>query len=163
MITNFFSPLEFQVTIKRMPHVEFFVQRTAIPSISGNPAVMPTPFNKLNFTPDKLEYNPLELTFIVDENMSNYIEVLNWIKGTTFPENYKQYRDLATSKEGISSDITILALNSHKNPVIRVDFSDCIPISLSEVVLDTTQADVIYPEATVVFSYNYFDVAPYKD
>lgn len=163
MITNYFTPLEFQVTIKRMPHVEFFVQRTAIPSINGSPAIMPTPFNKLNFTPDKLDYSPLELTFIVDENMSNYIEVLNWIKGTTFPEKYTQYRNLAKSPDGITSDITILVLNSHKNPTIKIDFADCIPVSLSEIVLDTTQPDLIYPEATVVLAYNYFDISPYKD
>lgn len=163
MITNFFTPLEFQVTVKRMPNVEFFVQRTSIPSVNGNPAIMPTPFNKLNFTPDKLEYSPLELTFIVDENMNNYIEVLNWIKGTTFPERYEQYKNLSTSKDGISSDITILVLNSHKNPSIKIDFSSCIPISLSEIVLDTTQTDVVYPEATLVLAYNYFDVSPYKD
>lgn len=163
MITNFFSPLEFQVTIKRMPNVEFFVQRTAIPGVSANSPVSPTPFNRITLTPDKLEYNPLELTFIVDENMSNYIEVLNWIKGGTFPERYEQYRNLAESKDGVSSDITILALNSHKNPVIKIDFSGCFPTSLSEIILDTTQTDVIYPEATVTFSYDYFDVSPYKD
>jgi len=163
MITNYFSPLEFQVTIKRMPNVEFFVQRTAIPSVSGNPAEMPTPFNRLSITPDKLQYSYLDLTFIVDESLSNYMEVLKWIKGTTFPERYQQYKDLADSEHGIQSDITIIALNSHKNPVVKITFTNCAPISLSEVVLDTTQTDVVYPEATVTFSYDYFDITPYFD
>lgn len=163
MITNYFSPLEFQVNVKRLPNVEFFVQRISIPSVSGNPAIMPTPFNKLNMTPDKLQYSYLDLSFIVDESMSNYIEVLNWIKGTTFPERYTQYRNLAQSEHGIESDITIVALNSHKNPSIKIKFTNCAPVSLSEVVLDTTAPDIVYPTATVVFSYDYFDVMPYTD
>ena len=163
MITNYFSPLEFQVNIKRLPNVEFFVQKTAIPGVSGNPAIMPTPFNKLNITPDKLQYDPLELTFIVDETLSNYIEILSWIKGTTFPERYSQYNNLNKSEYGIESDITIVALNSHKNPVIKATFTNCAPISLSPINLDTTQPDLVYPEATVIFSYDYFDVSPYID
>lgn len=162
MITNFFTPLEFQVSIKRMPNVEFFVQRTSIPSVSATPADMPTPFNRLTFSADKLEYSPLELTFIVDENMKNYIEVLNWIKGSTFPEQYEQYKNLSDSEYGVESDITIIALNSHKNPIIKIDFVGCTPTGLSEIVLDTTQQDIVYPEATATFSYDYFNVSPYN-
>lgn len=163
MITNYFSPLEFQVNIKRLPNVEFFVQRTAIPSVSGNPAIMPTPFNKLNITPDKLQYGPLELTFIIDETLSNYMEIFNWIKGTTFPERYSQYRNLDKSEYGLESDITIIALNSHKNPIIKITFTNCAPVTLSEITLDTTQSDLVYPEATATFSYDYFDITPYID
>lgn len=163
MITNYFTPLEFQVNIKRLPNVEFFVQKTAIPGVSGNPAIMPTPFNRLNFTPDKLQYSPLELSFIVDEEMKNYIEVFNWIKGTTFPEQYEQYRRLAESDDGVDSDITIIAFNSHKNPSIKISFTNCQPTALSPLMLDTTQADLVYPEATVTFSYDYFNITPYRD
>lgn len=163
MITNYFSPLEFQVNIKRLPNVEFFVQRTTIPGVSGTPAIMPTPFNKLSITPDKLQYTPLELSFILDENMANYIEILNWIKGNTFPERYTQYKELSQSSDGVESDITIIVLNSHKNPIIRINFTNCAPISLSDVLLDTTSPDISYPTATATFSYDYFDITPYID
>lgn len=163
MITNYFSPLEFQVSISRLPNVEFFVQKAVIPGVSGNPAIMPTPFNKLNITPDKLQYNPLELTFIIDEAMSNYMEVMKWLKANTFPERYKQYKDQADAGDKTESDITIIALNSHKNPIIKVTFINCAPVSLSDVILDTTRSDLDYPEATVVFSYDYFDITPYID
>lgn len=163
MITNYFTPLEFQVNVKRLPNVEFFVQRAIIPSVSGNPAIIPTPFNRLTFTPDKLQYAPLELTFIIDERMLNYMEVLNWIKGNTFPERYEQYKTQAQSEDGTESDITIVAMNSNKNPMIKINFTNCAPTGLSDVVLDTTASDVMYPTATVTFSYDYFNVTPYID
>lgn len=158
MITNYMSPLEFIVSVNRLPNVQFFTQRTTIPSISAAPIQHPTPFNPTFETGDRLNYGDLNFNFIVDETMSNYIEVLNWIKGLSFPENFNQYDSLQKSTESLRSDITIKVLNSHKNPVVQIYYYDCFPTDLSEVNLDTTQSDIVYPEATVTFRYNYFEI-----
>ena len=81
----------------------------------------------------------------------------------TFPQGFDQFKRLKNSEQGISSDITITILNSHKNGNIRVNFYGCIPTSLTELTLDTTQSDLIYPEATVSFSYDWFDITTMKD
>ena len=158
MITNYLSPLEFIITIKRLPSVEFFTQRTSIPGISVNPIEHPTPFKPTFEGGDRLNYDDLNLSFIVDEGMANYLEIFNWIKGYSFPENFDQYKNLTASQNALKSDISVKVLNSHKNPSMLIDYRDCFPVSLSEVTLDTTQTDVIYPEATVTFRYNYFDI-----
>lgn len=156
MITNYLSPLEFIVTVKRLPHVQFFTQRTSIPAISLQPVDTPTPFKTIYET-GSVSYSELNLSFIVDENMSNYIEVFNWIRGIGFPQNFDQYKNVK-NREGIRSDISIVVMNSHKNPNIEINFIDCFPTSLSEVVLDTTQTDLVYPEATVSFQYNSYNI-----
>lgn len=158
MITNYFSPLEFVVSVKRLPHIEFFTQRTQIPGVSATPVAKPTPFNTMYETPDKLTYNNFDFSFIIDEKMNNYIEVYNWIKGITFPQNYGQFKEINESKEGRFSDITVLVLNSSKNPSINITYKNCFPIGLSEVTLDTTSSDLIYPEATVTFQYDYYTI-----
>lgn len=163
MITNYLSPLEFQVNVKRLPNVEFFVQRAIIPSITSNPVIQPTPFNSLTQSSDHLQYSPLDISFIIDENMLNYIEIFNWITSVTFPQGFDQFKKLKNSEQGVSSDITITILNSHKNGNIRVNFFGCIPTSLTELTLDTTQSDLIYPEATVTFSYDWFNITTMKD
>ena len=162
MITNYLSPLEFEVTVRRLPHVEFFTQRVSVPGISATPATMPTPFNMTYFTPDKLNYDQLVLQFIVDEKMNNYMEVFNWIVATTFPQNYKQFKDIKDSKEGIFSDISIIIKSSSKNPAIEINFVNCQPIALSDVQLDTTQPDVVYPEAAVTFQYDSYSIKHYN-
>jgi hypothetical protein len=158
MITNYFSPLEFIVTVKRLPHIEFFTQRTQIPSVSATPVEKPTPFNIMYETPDKLRYENFNFSFIIDEKMNNYLEIYNWIKGITFPQNYGQFKEINESKEGRFSDISVLVLNSNKNPSINVTYRNCFPISLSEITLDTTSSDLIYPEATVTFQYDYYEI-----
>jgi hypothetical protein len=163
MITNYLSPLEFKAVIKRMPNVQFFIQRATIPSITQSAVEIGSPFNKMFHSGDKLQYSNFDFTFIVDERMSNYLEVFNWMKGQTFPEAYEQYSNLKNSEDGIYSDITIQILNSHKNADIQVNFKNCFPISLSDIVLDTTQQDVVYPEVTATFQYDYFDITRLRD
>ena len=158
MITNFFTPLEFLVTINRLPNIEFYTQRTTIPGISANPIERPTMFNKVYETPDELSYNNFDFSFIIDENMNNFLEVFNWMTSITAPKNFDQFRQLKESKEGIISDISIVVLNSNKNSSIKINFKNCFPISLSEIILDTTQSDVQYPTATVTFQYDYYEI-----
>ena len=162
MITNYFSPLEFIVSVKRLPNVEFFTQRTQIPGVSATPVEKPNPFNVMYETPDKLRYDNLNFSFIIDEKMNNYLEIYNWIKGITFPQNFDQFKAINESKEGRFSDISVLVLNSSKNPSINITYKNCFPISLSEVVLDTTSPDLIYPEATVTFQYDYYEIEQIK-
>jgi hypothetical protein len=158
MITNYLSPLEFIVIVKRLPNVQFYTQRTIIPNISVAPIEYSTPFKPVYQTGDRLQYSELNFTFILNEDMSNYIEIYDWMKGTSFPENFNQYKQLEESNNGIKSDISIKILNSNKNPTIQVDYYDCFPTDLSEITLDTTQTDVVYPEATATFRYNYFAI-----
>lgn len=158
MITNYFTPLEFIVAIKRLPNIEFFTQRTQIPGVSATPVEKPNPFNRTFETPDKLTYNNLDFSFIIDDKMNNYLEIYNWIKGITFPQNFGQFKAVNESKEGRFSDISIVVLNSNKNPSINITYRNCFPISLSEVTLDTTASDITYPEATVTFQYDYYEI-----
>jgi hypothetical protein len=158
MITNYLSPLEFVVSVKRMPNVQFFTQKASIPSISLNPIERPTPFKPLYETGDRLTYGDLNLSFIIDEGMNNFIEVFNWMHGIAFPDNFDQYKNLETGEFGTRSDISIVIMNSHKNPNIEIAFKDCFPTNLSDVLLDTTSTDVQYPEANVTFSYNSYTI-----
>lgn len=158
MNMNYLSPLEFQVTIKRMPNIEFYVQKASIPSVTTNPIEKQTPLNKLYETGDRLEYGQFDLSFTVDEKMTAYLEVLNWMLGYSAPQHTDQYKALRDSEYGLKSDISMLIVNSSKNPNINVSFYDCFPTSLSEVQLDTTVTGLTYPEATISFAYNYFKI-----
>jgi hypothetical protein len=158
MVTNFMSPIEFVVVVKRLPNVQFFTQTVNIPSISMQLIEQANPFKPIPVPGDRAIYGELSLSFIIDESMSNYIEVHNWIKGLTFPNNFEQNDNLKNSQYGLLTDISIIIMNSHKNPNINVSFQDCFPVNLSDVTLDTTQSDVVYPQATVTFTFKDFTI-----
>ena len=158
MNMNYLSPVEFQLTIKRLPNVEFYVQRAAIPSLSTNPITKQTPLNRFYEQGDKLEYGEFNISFTIDEKMNNYLEVYNWLLGYSAPQTTNQFKNLNESEYGLKSDISLLIVNSSKNPNIEVNFYNAFPVNLSELPLDTTATDVVYPEATVSIVYDYFDI-----
>jgi hypothetical protein len=155
LIMNYLNPLEFKVTISRLPHVEFFTQQTSIPAISSSPVRVPTRYNATFRSGDEVSFSNLDLTFIVDEAMENYREIYTWIINANFPNSSEQYQQIADT---LYSDISVIIMNSKKNPNILFTYRNCFPIGLSDVPLNTTDSDVTYPQVTATFQYDTFDM-----
>lgn len=159
---SFLSPLGFKLQIKKTPHVNYFVQGVSLPSVSLGTADTDTPFIKIPFPGTKLTFGNLTVTFKVDENMQNYLEIYDWLKGIGFPDNFAQYTNIAgaalASGDGIFSDITMIVLTSSMNPNMEITFQDCFPVDLSGLEFDSTSGDVQYVTATATFANRKFDV-----
>jgi hypothetical protein len=160
---NFLSPLGFTFGVKKLPHVNFFVTRTSIPGFSLGVAEYPNPFVVLPIPGDKIDFGELQVTFKVDEDMKNYLEIFNWIMGMGFPDRYEQYASIKRmgkgSGLGIYSDATLTVLTSAMNPNIEFSFRNVFPFSLTEIDFSTQSADVEYVEATASFRYELFEIA----
>jgi len=159
---NFLSPLGLRFTIKKTPLVNYFVQSANIPSVSIGRVDIPNPFIKFPLPGTQLQYNPLVLTFKVDEDLKNYMEIYNWLVAMGFPDDFEQYRQIASadvmSGEGVFSDCTLTVLSSAMNPNIEVIYIDAYPTALSDLSFDVREQDVNYIEATVTFSYRRFRI-----
>lgn len=159
---NFLSPLGFKLQVKKTPHVNYFVQSVNIPSVSLGTADADTPFIKIPFPGTKLTFGNLQVTFKVDEDMANYIEIYGWLRAVGFPDNFAQYTNIAgaalASGDGVFSDITLVVLDSAMNPNLEVTFFDCFPVDLSSIELDSTSGDVQYVTATVTFANRRFEI-----
>ena len=160
---SFLSPLGFDFSIKKLPTTNFFVTRATIPGITLGIAAAPTPFVRLPIPGDKIEFNDLQVTFKIDEDMKNYLEVFNWIMGLGFPDRYEQYAALKRkgkgTGDGIYSDASLTILTSAMNPNMEFTFRNVFPYSLTDVDFTTSIADVEYLEATVGFRYELFTVS----
>lgn len=164
---NFLSPLKFSFTVSKLPGVNFYVQSVVLPSVAvnGTPG-MPTPFVKLPLPGDHVEFGELQITFRVDEDMTNYIELYNWLMAIGFPNDFDQYRLLANqdrrtnlnSTDGILSDGTIIIHNSSTNPNMQVKFINLFPTLLTDMLFDLRQTDVEYMEATASFQFERFTI-----
>ena len=71
-------------------------------------------------------------------------------------DNLKGYRLIEKAKIKVQSLATIL--NSLNNPIIRVNFVNAFPVSLSDIIFDTKMSadDIVYASATFVFDYHQF-------
>ena len=159
---NFLSPLNFQFSLKRAPHVNFFIQRVGLPSISIPEIEIPTMFNYIPESANELIYGSLDVTFKVDEDFTNYLEIHDWMFALATPESFEAARVLDSkpvySGEGRSSDISLIVLNSSKKPNFEVTFIDAFPVALSGLDFDTTQDDVQYLTSTATFKYMLYKI-----
>ena len=182
---DYASPTQFKFSILKLPKVEYFCTSVNIPAISlGGNMVQQTNFKDIPLPGDKLSYDPLRMTFLVDENLENFQEIHGWLIGLGFPRDHSEFRDLvrsgsdrfparsqavgselgkvkygSTDVGGTYSDATLTVLSSKNNAEVEVRFKDLFPTSLTG--LDYTQqaTDVDYLTATVEFNYTIYDFA----
>ena len=158
---NFLSPLNFKFTLMRAPTVNFFIQSVNIPGMTLRSTEMPTPFIKVPVPGDHLNYDELEISFKVDEDLVNYFEIHNWIRALSHlkPSEYRalQYSPQYTGSS-IRSDISLQILNSNRKPNYEITYKDAFPVSISSLEFDTKDEDVSFISATAKFEYINFDV-----
>lgn len=157
---NFLSPLGFKLSIERAPSVNYFVQQVSMPSVQLGQTSVPTPFTRLQIGGDHVSYSDLSVTFKVDEMMENYVEMLSWINGLGFPENFEQSFDrsqtLVNTTKLALSDVTLHVLSSSKNAIHEITFVDAYPTSLSGLNFSSTLTDIDHLECTVTFAFTTF-------
>lgn len=158
---NMLSPLNFKFTLKRAPNLNFFVQKINIPGVSLPKVDTSNPLIKIPLSGDHLEYDELDVTFKVDENLQNYLEIHNWVRALGKP-SFEEYANLSKKAiytgEGLKSDIVVTVLTSQKNPNYEFVFKDAFPISVSSISFESTDESVNYIEATARFVYTIFDI-----
>jgi hypothetical protein len=159
---NFLSPLGFRFKLSRAPNLNFFVTDVTLPSITMGSIEVPTPFKMFDISNNKLDYGDLQLTYRLDEDMTTFFEIYNWMVGVGFPENFDQYKVLKNAPRGtrdtVYSDGTLSILTSDMVPNIEVTFQDLFPTSISDINFTATDTDVNYITATVTFRYKIYHV-----
>ena len=165
---NFLSPNGFRFALRRSPQAAFFCNQANIPDMQLGVAEQPTYLKNIPIPGDKIDFGDLNLRFLVDEDLGNYMEIQNWIRGLGFPENLNQFEDLESEAEvfgrytkdqdNIYSDGTLSILSSNLIPKFQIFFKNLFPYSLSTMVFDATQTDQEYFTADVSFKYTIYNI-----
>ena len=179
---DYASPIQFRFKMTKLPTVEFFIQTANIPGITLGDTTLPTPLKDISMPGDKLTYQSLDVSFLVDENLNNYKEIHDWMTGIGFPEDHKQFADvLATgsdrfsrstastaavgsgkpaplSEGGIYSDATLIVLNNKNIAKTEIRFQNVYPTSLGSLSYDIKASDVDYLQVNASFNYMYYDI-----
>ena len=164
---NFLSQTGFKFGLKRSPAVAFFCNQANIPSLDLGVAEQPSYLKDIPLPGDKMQFGDLNLRFLVDEDLVNFMEIQNWMRGLGFPESLAEFNDLKNeailgpmgkSTEDVYSDGTLQILSSNLIPKFQVVFNDLFPYSLSTVTFDATDTDIEYFTADVSFKYTLYQI-----
>jgi hypothetical protein len=135
------------------------VQRVTLPSLTLPATTQPTPFVRIPRPGDHLDFGELSVTFKLNENLDNYLEIYNWLIALGKPEKFSQYtlkdrpyEGTGEQKDTVASDITLTFLTSAMNGNVEFTMRDCFPISLTDLEVDSTVADIEYITATATFA-----------
>ena len=180
-VLDYSSPTQFRFLINQLPKVEYFTTEANIPGITLGEGEFPTPLKNIPMLGDKLTYEDLTISFIVDENLENYIEMHTWLTGIGFPKDRKQFADFrsttsntptiqrgeskdigdvraSTPEIAMTSDAIMTILTNKNNPVVECRFRDVFPTSLSGLTYSQNQTDVEYLTASVNFKYQIYEI-----
>jgi len=181
---DYASPTQFKFNIIKLPKVEYFVTSVNVPGISMGTTTQATMLRDLPGPGDKLSYEALTLSFLVDEHLENYREIHGWLTGLGFPRDHSEFKTLQdagtdrfpTSSGNVSteigkvnntapdegstfSDATLMILSSKNNAIVEVRFRDIFPVSLGGLDYEQQAGDVEYLTTSVTFNYKLYEFA----
>ena len=170
---DYLRPNAFRFSVKDIPNVSFTCQSANLPQLALGFAVQPTPFPDIPRIGDKLDFGSFTIRFLISEDMSNYLELYNWLVALGFPKDYTQFDALIKNRpsrfpfkvnqRGESevlaySDATLTILDSTNTPKVNIIYKDIFPISLEGLDFDIASAGVEYFTAIASFKYTLFEV-----
>jgi hypothetical protein len=160
--TNLQTPLGFRFFLKRSPTTNYFVQRCNVPGISLPQAPQATVNLIIPQPGDHIQFEPLVVTFQVDEGMDNYFDLQHWLRAVSGfdPRDYarlSQHPDW--TGHGLLSEITVIILNAQKNAIRKIEYHNCWPTQVSTLNFDTRTENIEYVPATAVFYYMSYDTS----
>ena len=165
--TNFLQTTKFILTFPRISNTQYFCQQVNMPGVSLTELPQQTPFIELYKPGNKMQYELFNVTFIVDEELRAWIQLHDWIKALTFPNDFDQYKNLknlspvATGPSPQYADGTLTIISSLNNPKISLQFVDMFPTTLSSIMFNTTDENTTTITADCSFRFSYFNVTRY--
>jgi len=174
---DYADPTKFKFQITKLPRVEFNSIQANIPGITLTELNQPTRLMPVRIPGNDMTFEDLSVTFIVDEDLTNYRSVHDWMAGLAQMDSDDKYRELvtdggdrmplsqqanlqdagrvttATNDGAIFSDAKMIILSARNIPIVELTFEDTYPKSLSGLDYNQSATDVEYLTATVTFGY----------
>lgn len=162
--TNLLQPTKFLLSFSRIPDTQYFCQAVNIPGINGSQIPVSSPGLDYYVAGNKISYNNLNVTFILDEEMLSWRNIHKWFRSFASPEGTIERNSLSTiqnhgngksSAMNPYSDASLNILTNLNNSNFRIEFYNLFPISLSDVQFDTrlSAEETMTADATFVFEY----------
>ena len=169
---DYSAQTQFRLLINYLPLTEYFCQSVNIPGLQLGTATVPTSMYEYPVPGDKITFDPLNISFLVDENLNNFNELHQWISRLGFAESHDEFATLLASgnppqakptstdsitrpvpESGTYSDATISILNSKNIVKTEIRFKNIYPTSISSLDYNVGGTDVDYVVCTASFNY----------
>ena len=163
--SNFLTGTGFQFQLIKYPKVSFFCQSATVPGINLSVATQATRYNYVPHPGDEISFEDLTIEFIVDEQMSNYTTMHNWVRKLGHPYSSQDIQELPGEdlEDKTYSDAVLFILDSNFNKKFKVVFQDVFPTAIGPLKFQSTNQDVQYFTVSATFKYTIYDIYDIND
>ncbi|AXY85181.1 hypothetical protein M1Y69_003538 [Salmonella enterica] len=144
---NFAASDKWRLTIGDLVLLTRSIHDFSIPGVYSEGIEGPSPGDVLNSIPsERLTYDPIVFTFVIDESWYNWEQIYNWIASN------------AGSDLAVSRDITIELLDNMNRPVgLQLLLEEGRPTALDNVLVDV---DASVPQLVTTVTFKYLKLTP---
>lgn len=156
----------FSFIVHNLPEVSYTCQKANVPGIAVRAVTTSNPNTPIKHPGNQPIFDQLQIEFMVDQNLANWLEIYKWIYAHSFPRHTQTDRvewqndrvdvDKALNKQ--HSDGTLIVRNSQLNYICECVYRDLFPVSLSQLQFDTRTQNNDILVATAVFEYTLFEI-----
>ena len=167
---NYLSSNYFKLEITRLPLVTYYCQSANVPSISLTHAEQGNPTGTIiKWIGGRYNWEEFNVSFIVDEDMKNWIEVFEWMEDIAIMTDVKNTMNYSASPgnrkghnpgqlDDYFSNAQLAITNSSYKPKLTVNIIDMFPTALSGIQFNSAITDSEPVVATVTFAYTYYTI-----
>lgn len=160
---------KFKMNFTRLPGMTFFCQTVNLPGVSLTEVIRNTPFVDLYIPGEKIIYDTLNATMLVDEDLQDWQAIHDWIRAMTFPVEFQEYANMKSQfrdsvvRQGIKlpqqySDASVTIYTNKNNPNMRVLYKDVFPTTLGGIQFSTLDSAENIITCDVTFRYSYYNL-----
>ncbi len=146
--TNYLQPTKFMLSFPSVTDTTFFCQKANIPGPSVTEVPRSVPNLELYMPGTKISYNTFDIEFSVNEDLSAWRVVYDWLRDNTIDNKFR-YTNV---------DAILTVLSNQNNPKLRVKYSNVFPISLGDIEFDTRLSANEHISALASFRFDYYNI-----
>lgn len=157
---NFLQSNSYQLILPRFPKVQYFATDFVIPDIELPFATAPTPYTDMRLPGDKPVFGLMNFNFMVDDTLSNYKEVFDWLNsiGTSNTQiDYTNFTNKDSHQPLGEQDAMVMILSSKGNPIGGFRFLDSFPVALGGMPMTSQDPGTNYVKVALTMAYTRFE------
>ena len=148
---NLAKSTNYKLNIHVLPETIFWLTTCNLPTLSQNEVPIPDPVLGFRYKPtNTTTIAPMTVTFLVDEDYSNYMEILDLMYKAAGPDMSKRYQ----TGEVTGSDGSLHILSNNKNvSEVVFTFHNLFPTILGELQMTNESPDPMLTDLTLQYDY----------
>lgn len=169
--TNGLYGNHFRFHLDGLPHLTFFAQSVALPSVMSVSVDRGTPFTKIRETGDALNFGTFDVSYLIDAQFYTYFSLYYWLRGYGFPNSYEDIKQFQEQRKQrimnprpqfrevhkTNALLSILQPDT-ETTLVEIQYTDVFPVAIGELRFETTDGDAPQLHAAVTFACTMFDV-----